>query len=355
MVSGNAALTDLCFGQTLATVGSANRGCIALVLTAALTACGGSDSGPSWQLVASKMPNAVMSVWGTSASDVFLVGADQRDGHGPFAAHFDGAAWTRLDTGVASGNLWWVFGFPGGGPVYMGGDGGTILRYQSGSFVHMATPGIGTVFGIWGASNSDLWAVGGDPGGQAGGFAWRLQGGDTWTAAPSFPADLPMTDAIWKMYGRSASDAWMVGTRGKALHWDGSALLLASTGAGESLFTVHADQDGFVAVGGTGTAVIVENTGSGWQNASPSGAEPLVGVCLSAQVGYAVGQDGAVFTRTATTWSKVHTGLTIDESFHAVWIEPTGGVWAVGGQVSTPPYNNGIVVHLGQQEVPEGL
>jgi hypothetical protein len=337
-----------------ATVGIVTRGCIAtLAVTAALSGCGGPDSEPGWQIVASKLPGAMMSVWGTSASDVFVVGGDTRDGHGPNAQHFDGTAWTRLDTGQSAGNLWWVFGFPGG-PVYMGGDGGTILRYQGGSFTRMTTPGIGTVFGIWGASNSDLWAVGGDPGGQSGGFAWRLSGGDTWATAPGFPTDLPMTDAIWKMYGRSASDAWMVGTRGKALHWDGSALALTTTGAGESLFTVHADEGGYVAVGGAGTGVILENTGNGWQNASPSGAAPLVGVCLSAQAAYAVGQDGAVYTRDATTWSKVHTGLTIDESFHAVWIDPTGGVWAVGGEVSTPPYVNGIVVHLGQ-DVPEGL
>ena len=41
----------------------------------------------------------------------------------------------RADPGQAQGDLWWVFGFEGG-PVYMGGTGGTILRYapQDGSF-----------------------------------------------------------------------------------------------------------------------------------------------------------------------------------------------------------------------------
>ena len=322
----------------------------ALLVLLPLVACSSPES-PEWQIVGRHLPSALFSVWGTSATDVFVVGGDAGDGRGPVVQHFDGASWTRLPTGHV-GNLWWVFGFPGG-PIYMGCDGGAILRYQGGTFTPLATPGIGTVYGIWGATPDDVWAVGGNPGGQSGAFAWRLQG-DTWADAPGFPADLATSDAIWKMYGRSASDAWMVGTGGKALHWDGVSLTQVSTGAGESLFTVHADANGYVAVGGVGTGVVLENTGSGWHNASPSGASPLIGVCLSAHGDYAVGQDGAVYTRKASAWSKVQTGLVIDESFHSVWVDPSGAVWAVGGEVLTPPYLDGIVAHQGAQ-IPEGL
>jgi hypothetical protein len=319
-----------------------------------LGACGGDDP-PSWQVVARDLPGALFSVWGTSGSDVYVVGADGHDGHGPQVRHFDGTAWSRLDTGMTGGDLWWVFGFAGG-PVYMGGSAGTILRYQSGSFTRTTTPGIATVFGIWGASPSDVWAVGGNPGGQSGAFAWRLQGGDTWVEAPGFPADLAGADAMWKMYGRSASDAWIVGTRGKALHWDGAALTQASTGAGEGLFTVHADADRYVAVGGVGTGVIVENTGSGWHNASPAAAAPpLVGVCLSAHGNYAVGWDGSVYSRDASGWTAVPVGIHLEEIFHAVWVDPAGsGVWAVGGQVLTAPFIDGIVLHQGIT-IPEGI
>lgn len=315
-----------------------------------LVACNSSES-PAWQVVARHMSTAVVSVWGTSASDVFLVGGDTGDGHGPLVRHFDGASWTRLDTGQI-GNLWWVFGFSGG-PVYMGGDGGIIVRYQGGTFTRMTTPGIGTVFGIWGATGGDVWAVGGNAGGANGAFAWRLQG-DAWVAAPGFPADLAMTDAIWKMYGRSASDAWMVGTNGKTLHWDGASLTPVNAGTGESLFTVHGDATGYVAVGGFGTGSILENTGSGWHDVSPQGAPGFIGVCLSAQGDYAVGQAGAVYQREGTTWNKVALGVTLDESFHSVWVDPSGGVWAVGGDVLTLPLANGIVLHQGPQ-IPEGL
>jgi hypothetical protein len=322
----------------------------ALLALLVVTACA-SPAAPPWQVVARHLPTALMSVWGTSATDVYTVGADAGDGAGPTVAHFDGTSWTRLPTGQV-GNLWWVFGFPGG-PIYMGGDGGTILRYQGGAFTRMTTPGTDTVFGIWGMTPDDLWAVGGANGGANGGFAWRLQG-DTWAVAPGFPADVAATNAIWKMYGRSASDAWMVGTNGKAVQWDGTSLTETNTGAGESLFTVHADAQRYVAVGGFGTGKILENEGSGWHDASPQAAPGFIGVCLSAQGGYAVGQEGAVYTRTGSGWSEVNIGVNLDESFHSVWIDPSGGVWAVGGQVLVPPLVDGVVLHQGAH-VPEGL
>ncbi|HEX2689207.1 MAG TPA: hypothetical protein VHN14_21445 [Kofleriaceae bacterium] len=312
------------------------------------------SSTPEWQIVGRHMPGAVLSVWGTSATDVFLVGGDVGDGHGPVVQHFDGTSWTRLSTGQV-GNLWWVFGFSNG-PVYMGGDGGMILRYQGGAFQRMTTPGTGTVFGIWGATADDLWAVGGAPGGASGAFAWRLTAGtgDTWVAATGFPAGLAATDAIWKMYGRGANDAWMVGTNGKVVRWDGTSLTVMITGTGESLFTVHADDQRFVAVGGFGTGAILENDGASWHNASPPGSPSFVGVCLSRDGDYAVGQQGAVYTRGSAGWSAVDTGFTIDETFHSVWVDPSGGVWVTGGQVLTLPLIDGVVLHQGAH-VPEGL
>ena len=132
------------------------------------------------------------------------------------------------------------------------------------------------------------------------------------------------------------------------------ASLTASTVGGESLFTVHGDANRFVAVGGFGTGKILENDGSGWRDASPSGAPALIGVCVSSHGDYAVGQDGAVFTRGGSGWTAVKLGVSLDESFHSVWIDPTGGVWAVGGQVLTLPLTDGIVVHRGAP-LPEGL
>jgi hypothetical protein len=323
-------------------------------LLAAGCGSGGEQDAPQWQVTLDHEPGALLSVWGTSDRDVWAVGADAGDGSGPTVLRQEGGAFSRLETGETSGDLWWVFGFDGG-PVFLGGSGGTILRYADGAFERMTTPGTGVVFGLWGASPSEMWAVGGEAGGAQGAFAWRLDG-DAWAPAPGFPDDLAATDALWKVFGRSASDVWMVGTGGKMLHYDGTALSPEFAGLSESLFTVHASSQRFAAVGGFGTGLLLEHpAGAGadvaWTNVSPSGAPSLIGVCLGESAGYAVGEFGYIAERSAMgQWSAVDTGLESVfgvRSLHSVWIDPTGGVWAAGGQVRVPPLLDGILLHRG--------
>ena len=318
----------------------------ATLVAAGLAGCGGDDPAEqSWQVVHRELPGALLSVWGTSTTDVWAVGGDPGDGAGPMVIHYDGSEWTRLETGHV-GDLWWTFGFTGG-PVYMGGAGGTILRYEDGAFSPMTTPGTQTVFGIWGSSPSEMSAVGGATGGAQGAFAWRLEG-DEWVAAPGFPAELADTDAIWKVYGHGADDVWLVGTRGTIVHYDGEAFSTANPGTGESLFTVHGNGEHFAAVGGFGTGIILEtDDGNHWVDASPRAAQPLVGVCLTQDGGTAVGQFGAVYERVGGAWQEDDTGFLLDETLHSVWIDPTGGRWAVGGQVLAFPLIRGVMLHHG--------
>jgi hypothetical protein len=317
-------------------------------------ACGDDAPEDRWFLVHDDLDGALMSVWGSAADDVWAVGARGAAGD-PTVMHFDGAAWETLPTGE-TGDLWWVFGFDGG-PVYMGGTGGMILRYEGGNFTRMTTPGTNIVFGIWGSSETDLWAVGGAGGGSSGAFAWRLDTtSDEWVDAPGFPAGLAESDAMWKVWGRSAHEVWIVGTRGKMVSWDGSAFTEVTVG-GESLFTVHADGDRFAAVGGIGGGVLLENDGLGaWTNATPDGAPGLVGVALiDGGNGWAAGQYGFIYRRTSAGWAEDVHGITLNglQSFHAVWVDPEGGVWMVGGEVTALPLVNGVMIHRGPS-VPGG-
>jgi hypothetical protein len=320
------------------------------LLTALAAACTGDtpEEEDRWHVVHNNLDAALFSVWGASATDVWAVGADARDGSGPLVLRFDGAAWSRLPTGEAQGDLWWVFGFPGG-PVYLGGDGGVILRYQAGAFTRLATPGLQTIFGIWGATPDDLWAVGGASD-STGGFAWRLQGGgDTWLPEPSLPAEVATGAAVWKIYGARADDAWLVGSNGVALHWDGAALTPGETGVGSSLFTVHHQGGRYAAVGGHATGIILEREGDQWVNVTP--AEPpagLAGVTLGpGGLGLAVGTFGALLTRSDAGWQEAALGFNLGQNLHGSWIDETGGLWAVGGQTFSPPYNEGILLYRG--------
>lgn len=317
-----------------------------LALLGSLTACGDDESEPPaqrWEILEDSQPGALLSVWGTSANDVWIVGADARDGTGPLVFHHDGESLTRVETGQTQGSLWWVFGFSDG-PVFMGGEGGVILRYEEGEFTPTETPGTQTVFGIWGASPNDLWAVGGESD-TSGGFAWRNDGSDTWAAEPTVSSTIAAGAAIWKAYGRSADDVWLVGS-GVSLYWDGEELTEGDTGVGASLFTVHASEQRFAAVGGLATGVIVENSGSGWTNVTPQSAPSgLSGVALSgADGGYAVGVFGTVLARSADGWAEEILDVDVDQNLHGVWIDPDGGVWAAGGKTSAFPPTDGVLI-----------
>lgn len=295
---------------------------------------------PGWEFVLRDQPGALLSVWGTSERDIWIVGSDARDGTGPMVLHYDGEDWTRQMTGLEAGDLWWVFGFEGG-PIYMGGAGGVVLSVRDGEFTRMQTPGTDTVFGIWGASPDDMWAVGGRFDQQ--GFAWRLVG-EKWSNEPSLPDERVEYAAMWKVFGRSSNDAWLVGSNGVSFYFDGERLEEAETGVGSSLFTVHANSQRFVAVGGLAGGFIVENDGTGWSRALET-TYGLAGVALDEDSGFAVGQYGLVYKRDEQGWGEVPTELIIDQDLHAVWIDPTGGVWAVGGHTISPPLSEGLLIH----------
>jgi hypothetical protein len=114
-----------------------------------------------------------------------------------------------------------------------------------------------------------------------------------------------------------------------------------------SLFTVHGTAERLAAVGGFGSGVILENDGNGWHDVTPPGIPQLVGVRLTEDGGCAVGSDGAVYQRLEAGWQREETGLALAESFHAVWVDGGGDVWAVGGQLGGPLVD-GVLVYRGR-------
>jgi len=330
-----------------------------MLVAVALVGCGTEDPSPAsseaqtWQLVQEDLPGALLSVWGDGRGDVWFVGADARDGSGPLVYRRQDDDWERLDTGLSEGTLWWVHGFAGG-PVFFGGEGGLILRYDDGEFEQLDAPDTATVFGLWGDSPDEMWAVGGDSE-SSGGFVWRLHG-DTWQPVEDFPQEISDSAAVWKVFGESEDDVWFVGSNGVALHWDGDTLEQVDIGVGSSLFTVHGADERYVAVGGLVTGIIVEYDGERWEDATPEPAPlGLAGVCVTDEQSVAVGSYGAVYARAKSGWEEQDLGFSLDQNLHGVWIDPGGDVWAVGGQTFAEPLTDGVIVYRGQQSVGGGL
>jgi hypothetical protein len=309
----------------------------------------GVPSEDAWQEVFSGLPGALMSVWGTGPADVWATGSDAGDGKGGLVLHYDGVRWERRVLGV-SADLWWVNGIAGG-PVFLGGSKGAIVRYDGGRYELMPTPDpAATVFGIWAASAADVWAVGGDLMGGQRPFVWHFDG-NTWKPVPV--PDASPRSAYFKVWGAAADDVWVVGSGGALLHYDGVKWTFVDAGTEEPLFTVHAVAGAAgraMAVGGYDLGVALGRDGTpSWRRADlPEGTRQLFGVWLTEGSGFAVGVDAAVLRVSASGCETVPTGLATRKALHSVWGDDSGGVWAVGGDVLVPPLRDGVLVHFGQ-------
>ncbi|HEY0194422.1 MAG TPA: hypothetical protein VGC42_25090 [Kofleriaceae bacterium] len=317
-----------------------------MALLLVVTACASSDPGADWQLVDSNEPASLLSVWGTSASDVWVSGGRSQATGAPTVLHRTGDTWSRVDSGARGVDLWWVFGFDGG-DVLFSGSGGTILRYHAGAFAPMTTPRSGIVFGMWGASANDVWAVG--KGDDGHGIVWHYDGTQWADAAP--PAG-GVPDLVLKVHGQRSDDVWISCGGGVTLHWDGAALSRVPSTVTSSLFSIVTTADDVVAVGGaTGQGDILENAGAGWV-AQPT-LVPVAwrGVAAGGDRVYAVGEAGVVAQRAAGAWTVLKQAVT-QLPFHAAWVDPEGGLWAVGGMFDTLPLTtSGFLTYYGGSSI----
>ncbi|MEM1414934.1 MAG: vanadium-dependent haloperoxidase [Myxococcota bacterium] len=330
------------------------------IVLLALVSCGESDDA-GWEILTSERAEALLAVTGTSADDVYAVGADQ--GFGPLVLHWDGSAWERLETGT-EGAIWWAHAFADG-TVFFGGSGGQILRLRDGTFERMPVPGLAvdTVFGLWGSAPDDVWAVGGVAG--RAGFVWHYDG-TAWANVP-LPLDMPRVSGgelpgLFKVWGDPADGSVViVGAGGTVLRGAprGGELTVEATAHDDNFFTVAGEGSAFAAVGGATNGVIYERGADGaWVDRSPFGVRLLQGVFVAADgTGVASGAGGTILERAPDgTWDFVDPGLDLSmvQSLHAAWIDPEGGLWAVGGNVLSPELDRGILLHRGPGVPPLG-
>jgi hypothetical protein len=294
------------------------------------------------------LASAFLGVAGTSADDVYVVGSDR--GEGPAVLHYDGDRWTRLRTD-ARGDLWWISVEPIDGKFYMCGSGGLILEYDPASrtFTRHETPGDDLLLGIWGTAADNLWAVG------EGGI-WRFDG-ETWTiedVSTVRPQGIPTLNKVW---GRSADDVYVVGERGVILNYDGNNWAEVESDSVRPLITIHGNGTHVVAVGGFFTeGVILELEGSAFRNRTPAGAPQMNGVFLPlGGEAVAVGWEGSLALRTSSGWQLRDTRLNTFKAFHAAWVDPEGGIWAVGGDLIVGDLQSGIIAYGGSRFISNEL
>ena len=283
-------------------------------------------------LVGEQLPSALLSVRGTAEDDVWMCGAVT--GSGPALLHWDGSAWIEVDTSDFAGtDLRWLRA--GTDRITAVGTGGTILGVDRASLevTSLGGPGgTGTFFGVWGPSDDDLWAVGGEPTTAELPLLWR-DAGSGWEDARG---DVGVVgDTFFKVHGRS-DEAVIVGTRGLSLRWDGAAWSAMDPVTDQSLLTVDVGAEQTVAVGGGGNGLALHWESGDWVDRSPEFQPAINGVCSGAGQLRAVGARDSIHSWEEGEWTtpnpgELPTSLALD--YHGCWISPAGTFWGVGGQL----------------------
>ncbi len=305
------------------------------------------------KILSESLDAAYLSIWSdrSGGESVWVVGGAGGRGR---ALEWKGDAWTDHETGIDQ-RLWWVHGFQGG-PVIVVGEGGVAGRFEGSQWTPTPTDAVGSIlYGVWGATPDDLWAVGGPwsraPTGVTpeGDIVLRWKD-DAWSRFPIPVLDGKPASAqkfLFKVWGTSADQAIIVGSSGLALHWDGASWRQEPTGDTASpLFTVsgRAADDAY-AIGGFNDMRVIHWDGATWSPLPPAAFSPAL------TQGIFAGEPGAVYVGGISGYFAQLVGSSWTEpepltaaGFHAVWIDGDGEFWAAGGDIMSDDPSTGVLV-----------
>lgn len=234
--------------------------------------------------------------------------------------------WTSASTG-GTRSLFTVWGL-GANDVWAAG-GTRILHWAGGSWTETrADDAFNALHGIWGATSSDLIAIGSIA------LGWN---GASWT----YVADTTLgpvwsrTGSVRAISGSAANDIWMVGEFSTTYHFDGATW---SSVAKPNIYVLHdvwaGAKTNAYAVGAVGT--VQRWDGTTWKLEPTGTTAGLYGVWAIGSDAWAVGDGGTILRRVGGTWVPQASGTT--NWLFDVWGSAPDDVWAVGWQ--------GTIVHF---------
>lgn len=235
-----------------------------------------------------------------------------------------GGSWV----GQASGTENLLFGVWGssGSDVFAVGEAGTILHYDGESWSTQSSPTSDNLYAVWGSGANDVFAVGGLVG------TILHYNGETWTQFVKDP-----TDSLFGVWGTSHTNVFAVGYSGTILHYDGTSWTPQASGTGQWLHGVWGASGNDVFAVGTG-GTIVHYDGTSWTPQTSGTEGPFQGVWGATGTDvFAVGDGGVIFHYNGSTWTSQSTGVA--EPQLAVWGTSGSNVFAVGNGGTILRYN----------------
>ncbi len=217
-----------------------------------------------------------------------------------------------------------------------------IRRLVGGSFEWLETGVKKNIYGLWGTSAQNIFAVG------ALGTLWHWDGGG-WTQQVS----LAKTD--WRgIFGVDAQDIFAVGLSGAAAVFDGLTWKAVPVAGNQNLTGVFAAQgpSGIVAFASSQSGIYQFDKAAGWQKNGNLYSNFLAIHGSDATHMWAVGMTGALAVWDGVSWQNQASGTSI--ALHDVWAASPTLVYAVGenGVIlkfdgkSWKPMNSGVSTTL---------
>lgn len=223
-------------------------------------------TGGVWETNSPPVGSFWYGVWGASPDEVWAVSSSGG------VSVWNGAAWNSLPSNAGTNALYAVWG-DGEGGVWVGGDGGTLSRYQD--FVLTSYNSAGLWQYIWGVGPDDVWALGGS--------SARHWDGVSWSNVPT-----PNGSGLAQIHGLAGDDLWAVrGTR--VYRWDGASFTDVGYDAvgGVSCVLVRSNTDVLLC----GDDVLHHWNGVDWSTHSVNGAD-LRGFVQTDEALFAYGSNG---------------------------------------------------------------
>ena len=171
--------------------------------------------GMEWIKMKSPTVEHLYGVWGSSSSNVYAVGALGT------ILHYNGLIWSADIESATTEGLRTIWG-TGSSDIYSGGDSGTILHYDGISWSEMESNSPAWLLGMWGTSNTSIYAVGGFYDGVGGWFSpdsWDggviiHYDGNSWSELKT-----DISSRLFSIWGSSESDIYAVGAQATILHY----------------------------------------------------------------------------------------------------------------------------------------
>ena len=214
--------------------------------------------GSTWSIMESGI-SQLWEIWGSSATNVFAIGYNYNtNGDTSVILHYDGSTWSTMEssTEIFFNDIWGS----SGSDVFVVGN-GSIIHYDGSGWSTME--GVTGAKGVWGSSGSDVFTFG---------SSYFHYDGTTWTEMETGIAteDFHPLD-IW---GSSATDVYVVGG-GPGLYFFEKPRIIHYDGSGWS--EVYRDMEGpydgrYTGVwGSSATNVFVTESGEDFPSMSPYG------------------------------------------------------------------------------------